>query len=209
MIPSFNGRSKSAAALSPLVAFFAATACSAASLPRFELTQLSDNGGRLAWYTGSAHELIAYDAIVDRRTAATEVFVMRADGSGVRCVTCAMNFSKGGGFVGQPSWHPDGEHMVIQVENGNSGHTRFNHMSWRIDADLWIIGLDGRRADRTWRAPASAATARRISGASSTLRRAAPRSVLPSVVEATSREAWSPIAHRRVEQSRTRVRVPV
>jgi Tol biopolymer transport system component len=39
---------------------------------------------------------------------------------------------------------------VIQVENANSNHTRFNHMSWGIDADLWLISLDGKRAERIW-----------------------------------------------------------
>lgn len=122
------------------------------------IKQLTDRGGRLAWYAGPAHELIAYDAIVNAETAATEVFVMRPDGSGVRCVTCKMSFPKAGGFVGQPAWHPDGRHLVIQVENGNSKHTRFNHMSWGIDADLWLISLDGERAERIWEsAPGHAA----------------------------------------------------
>jgi Tol biopolymer transport system component len=61
-----------------------------------------------------------------------------------------MSFPKGGGFVGQPAWHPDGKHLVIQVENTNSKHSRFNHMSWGIDADLWLISLDGERAERIW-----------------------------------------------------------
>ncbi len=105
-------------------------------LPRREMKKLTENGGRLAWYAGPAHELIAYDAMVDERTAATEVFVIRPDGSGVRCITCEMSFPKGGGFVGQPAWHPDGKHLVIQVENANSKHSRFNHMSRDVDADL-------------------------------------------------------------------------
>jgi Tol biopolymer transport system component len=88
--------------------------------------------------------------VVNERSAATEVFVMQPDGSGVRCVTCGMNFPKAGGFVGQPAWHPDGRHLVLQVENANSKHRRFNHMSWGIDADLWLIGLDGARAERIW-----------------------------------------------------------
>lgn len=119
-------------------------------LPQFTVKQLTDQGGRLAWYAGPAHELIAFDAIVDSGTAATEVFVMQPDGSGRRCVTCEMSFPKGGGFVGQPAWHPDGKHLVIQVENDNSKHTRFNHMSWGIDADLWLISIDGDRAERLW-----------------------------------------------------------
>jgi len=119
-------------------------------LPQFTIKQLTGQGGRLAWYTGPAHELIAFDAIVDADTAATEVFVMQPDGSDRRCVTCDMSFPKGAGFVGQPAWHPDGKHLVIQVENENSKHTRFNHMSWGIDADLWLIGIDGGSAQRIW-----------------------------------------------------------
>ncbi len=126
------------------------TATAADTTPPHSIKRLTDHGGRLAWYTGQAHELIAYDAVIDTETAATEVFVRQPDGSGARCVTCKMVFPKGGGFVGQPAWHPDGKHLVIQVENGNSKHTRFNHMSWGIDADLWLISLDGERAERIW-----------------------------------------------------------
>jgi Tol biopolymer transport system component len=142
-----------------MFAAFAGAACAqVTALPAFELKILTDRGGRLTWYAGPAHGLIAYDAVVDTHSAATEVFVMQADGSQVRCVTCAMNFDKGGGFVGQPAWHPDGKHLVIQVENANSRHTRFNHMSWGIDADLWLISLDGNDARRLWRsAPRHAA----------------------------------------------------
>lgn len=146
-------RSLGAVAFAAMLVWLVIADCAAQSIPRFELTRLTENGGRLAWYAGDVHELIAYDAIVDARTAATEVFVMRADGSRVRCVTCRMAFPKGDGFVGQPAWHPDGKHLVIQVENANSRHTRFNHMSWGIDADLWIVALDGRRAERIWSSP--------------------------------------------------------
>ena len=126
------------------------SAAPADELPHFKIKRLTEHGGRLAWYTGLARELIAYDAVVDERTAATEVFVMRPDGSGVSCVTCRMSFPKGAGFVGQPAWHPNGKHLVIQVENANSKHKRFNHMSWGIDADLWLVSLDGERAERIW-----------------------------------------------------------
>ncbi len=120
------------------------------TLPPYSIKRLTEHGGRLAWYRGPAHQLIAYDAVVDPETAATEVFVMRPDGSDARCVTCKMRFPKAGGFVGQPAWHPDGKHLVIQVENADSAHTRFNHMSWGIDADLWLISLDGDHAQRIW-----------------------------------------------------------
>lgn len=151
--PSDAGRGAGvaiAAFLALATTFVDHTATASEQLPQFTIRQLTDQGGRLAWYSGTAHELIAYDAIVDSETAATEVFVMQPDGSGKRCVTCEMSFPKGRGFVGQPAWHPDGKHLVIQVENANSKHTRFNHMSWGIDADLWLISLDGKRAERIW-----------------------------------------------------------
>jgi Tol biopolymer transport system component len=141
-------------AVIPIIAFLltyaGAVDSQVATLPTFEIKQLTGQGGRLAWYSGPDHELIAYDAVVNRRSAATEVFVMQPDGSGAHCITCELRFPKGEGFVGQPVWHPDGKHLVIQVENTNSRHTRFNHMSWGIDADLWLISLDGERAERIW-----------------------------------------------------------
>lgn len=110
---------------------------------------LLQSGGRVAWYRGSAHELIAFDAIVDERRRNTELFLVAPDGSGRRCVTCdAASIPKG--FVGQPAWHPGGEHLVLQVENGNSEHRFYNHVSFGIDNDLWLIRRDGSGARRIW-----------------------------------------------------------
>lgn len=121
----------------------------AAGMPEPKL--LTSDGGRIAWYHGEKHELIAFDAVADQKTKATELYTMNPDGSGRRCVTCNADVPKG--FVGQPEWHPDGEHIIIQVENSNSKHTMFNHMSWGIDDDLWIIRRDGTGAERIWETP--------------------------------------------------------
>ena len=112
------------------------------------------SGGRVAWYTSdiSNHELIAYDAIVDSITKHTEVFTMQPDGSSVFNVT-GPNADVPAGFVGQPEWHPDGDHIVFQVENGNSQGLRFNHVSWGINNDLWIIKKDGTGAEKIWETP--------------------------------------------------------
>jgi Tol biopolymer transport system component len=109
---------------------------------------ITDSGGRLSWYQGSKHQLIAFDAVSDDRTKNSEVYTMNPDGSGRRCVTCDAPVPKG--FVGQPAWHPDGEHIVIQVENKNSAHKYFNHMSWGVDNDLWLIKRDGSGAQKIW-----------------------------------------------------------
>lgn len=116
-------------------------------------TQISSSGGRVAWYKGSAgHELIAYDAVVDNSTAATELFTMNPDGSSVNNLT-GGNDDVPSGFVGQPAWHPYGEYILFQVENDNSQHMRYNHLAWGINNDLWIIKRDGSGAERIWKTP--------------------------------------------------------
>jgi len=114
------------------------------------VVRLSASGGRVAWYKGTAagHERIAFDRIVDAGTQDTEVFVMNPDGSGVACVTCGGHPAIPEGFVGQPEWHPDGQHLVIQAENANSEHKRYNHVSWGIDQDLWFVAVDGSGAEK-------------------------------------------------------------
>ena len=112
-----------------------------------EVRKLVDKGGRVSWYHGEKHELIAYDTVIDKDYN-TAVFTIQPDGSERTCVTCDADIRKG--FVGQPSWHPDGEHLVIQIENSNSKHNSFNFMSWGINNDLWIIRRDGKDAERIW-----------------------------------------------------------
>jgi Tol biopolymer transport system component len=111
------------------------------------------NGGRVSWYKGpAAHELIAYDAIVDPGTRNYEVYTINPDRSSPQCFTCSSPLRKG--FTGQPSWHPDGEHLVLQVESANSRHGYFNHMAWGFDNELWIIKRDGTEAELIWATPA-------------------------------------------------------
>ena len=127
-------------------------AASAAPLrPEVHIERLTENGGRLAWYKGTSHELIAFDAKSDLLTGKTELYTMQPDGSEITCITCDAPIPKG--FVGQPSWHPDGDHIVLQVENRFSRHRLFNHMAWGIDNDLWLIKRDGTGAERIYATP--------------------------------------------------------
>ena len=103
------------------------------------------------WYKGEKHELIAYDTITDLVTRNTEVYTINPNGSGKSCVTCATDIPKG--FVGQPAWHPNGEYLVVQAENANSKHTLFNHLSWGINNDLWLVKRDGTEAELIWSSP--------------------------------------------------------
>ena len=122
-----------------------------AAVAQVVATPFLANGGRVSWYKGSAHDLIAFDAVTDATTLNTEVYTINPDRSSPFCVTCSAGLRKG--FVGQPVWHPNGEHLVIQVENDNSAHIVYNHMAWGMDNDLWIIRRDGTGAERIWATP--------------------------------------------------------
>lgn len=119
--------------------------------PIANLSLITTEGGRVSWYKGTQHELIAFDAIVAANQD-TEVFVMNPDGSGRVCVTCSSQVPKG--FTGSAKWHPDGNHLVLQAENSNSMHTLFNHMAWGINQDLWWVRKDGTGAEKIFSPPA-------------------------------------------------------
>ena len=119
-----------------------------ANAPVKDLKLFLEKGGRVDWYKGNAHELIAYDAISNEFLKNSEVHIIKPDGSGKQCVTCDSGIPKG--FVGQPAWHPDGEHIIIQVENLNSKHRVMEHVSFGLNNDLWLIKKDGTGAKRIW-----------------------------------------------------------
>ncbi len=118
---------------------------------RWKPVKLESRGGRVDWYKGVKHNLIAYDAITDMVSGNTDLFVIQPDGSGKKCLTRNTEVPKG--FIGQPAWHPDGEHIVFQAENSNSGHRLLNHMAWGFNNDLWLIKRNGTGAQRIWFSP--------------------------------------------------------
>jgi len=129
-----------------------AAAGSEERIPGVKVRQLTDKGGRVAWHHGSKHKLIAYDSITSRDPYRLDVYVTEADGSNKRCVTCDME--ELGNIKGNPDWHPDGEHLLLQVGNENAGKISiFNHVSFGFNNDLWIISLDGKRAEKIWSTP--------------------------------------------------------
>jgi Tol biopolymer transport system component len=138
-------------ALEPRAAETQRSSTGAAVLGSWTATQFQARGGRVAWYHGDAHELIAYDAVVDELTRGTEVFVVRPNGAGRRCVTCDATIPKG--FVGQPAWHPDGRHLVVQAESPHARHRFLNHLAWGIDNDLWLVDLTTGTAEKIWSTP--------------------------------------------------------
>ncbi|MCA9391977.1 hypothetical protein KC614_02120 [candidate division WWE3 bacterium] len=113
------------------------------------LIQISDDGGRVDWYKGESHETIAFDAVVDNLTKDTAVFTMNPDGNERVCVSCDTEIPEG--FVGQPAWHPDGRHLIVQAESSYSGHTVTEHVSFGLNNDLWIIDTQTKAATRIWK----------------------------------------------------------
>lgn len=113
-------------------------------------TQLVGNGGRLDWYKGESHSLIAFDSGTGEESS--EVYTVEPDGSDRRCVTCTTSISDG--YVGQPAWNPDGERLVVQAESENSQGSFLNTVLWGFDNDLWIVGRDGSAPEKIWDTPA-------------------------------------------------------
>lgn len=99
---------------------------------------LTEHGGRVDWCPST--NLIAFDRMTGKNTS--EVFVIRPDGSGERCITCNTPRLPQG-IRGQPAWHPGGEFLVIQVQGKFYGGSRFEFVSWGIHNDLWLIAADG------------------------------------------------------------------
>lgn len=141
------------------------------AIGKVRLTLLARNGGRVAWYRGndSAHDKVAFDG-KSRRWGAdyrTDVYTMNADGSGKQCITCeipalemlhqdilsqrqSVGDTRQGFWIGQPEWHPDGVHIIVQVENLNSAHRVPNFVSFGVDNDLWILNAVTKTANRIW-----------------------------------------------------------
>lgn len=117
---------------------------------RVELTR---DGGRVAW----CHEadLIAFDREDD--AGDMEVYTVRPDGTDERCVTCGLA-GLPTGIRGQPSWHPSCEYMLLAVQGEHYQGTRFEHVSWGIHDDLWVVAADGSWAERLVEVPYLGAT---------------------------------------------------
>jgi hypothetical protein len=104
---------------------------------------LTARGGRVDWC--ASNNLIVFDRMTGADTS--EVFVIRADGSAERCITCNMP-GLPEGIRGQPAWHPSGEFLVIQVQGKFYQGSRYEFVSWGIHNDLWLVAANGQWAQR-------------------------------------------------------------
>ena len=120
---------------------------------------ISDNllllreGGR---YPKWCHQnnLIAFDQVVDGNY---EIFVMKPNGSEVKCLTGGKK-ELTTGHKGQPYWHPSGKYIVFSAENDEYQRRKPNDMtavpgiSGRSN-DVWIMTSDGSKFWRVTNTP--------------------------------------------------------
>lgn len=74
-----------------------------------------------------------------------EVYTMRPDGSGERCLTCGGNAPSK--HNGSPSWHPSGEYILFGGEKPETP-TRFDRWAepgMGLNCDLWVMTADGKK----------------------------------------------------------------
>ena len=100
---------------------------------------IDTNGGRLDW--SQSLDLIAFD----RRGADGyfDVWTMRPDGSQQACVTCNTP-GLPARHVGNPTWHPSGDYIVVQAEKPtHAGTSSSASPGVGFNNDLWLVTRDG------------------------------------------------------------------
>jgi Tol biopolymer transport system component len=122
----------------------ASPAAPAASPLVSRVATLKAGGGRLDWHD----DKIAFDmAGPDGRF---DVYVMRPDGSGERCLTC-NHPDLPDRNIGQPAWHPSGRYLVFQAEKQQHRNVRMTQTltpGAGVLNDLWVLDTQTSRATR-------------------------------------------------------------
>ncbi len=124
--------------------------------PEVESTRVvAPKGGYLDWCAGSNQ--IAFSR--QETPARAEVYLIGADGTGERCLTCDHpelpqppqgldHANLGAGYRSTPAWHPSCEFLVFQLGNTEFRGSPFERPPFGIHNDLWLITADGRHAER-------------------------------------------------------------
>ncbi|MCD6384657.1 PD40 domain-containing protein [Candidatus Sumerlaeota bacterium] len=102
---------------------------------------VSRRGGRVDWSRKNnliAHSRYGLDGYYD-------VWVMRPDGSGARCLTCKTPQIPQL-HNGQPAWHPTGRYIVFQSQNPKFPHTQkidyaYTQPGHGLHNELWLLDI--------------------------------------------------------------------
>lgn len=112
------------------------------------ITELEHNGGRVDWSV-SGNNLIAYDRLgrdaYDDKSldGCHDVWTTTPDGADQTCLTCgAPGFANR--HLGNPTWHPSGDYIVIQAEYEHLGDCAELSLPGRgASSELWAMTSDG------------------------------------------------------------------
>jgi hypothetical protein len=118
------------------------------------LRVLTEDGGFLDWCARS--DSIAF-AREGENSWTSEIWAIRPDGSGERCITCGSEQLLEGAapglprrarrFRSHPAWHPSCEYLAIQVGGEHFRPGQFERPPFGIHADLWLVAADGSWAE--------------------------------------------------------------
>lgn len=126
--------------------------------PITAMRQIADGTKSVDW--SEKLNLIAFERMGPRRYF--EVYTMRPDGSGERCLTGGGNAPRK--HNGSPSWHPSGEYIVFGGEKPETPNRldRWAIPGTGLNCDLWVMTADGKRYWRLTNLPMG--TGRNIPG---------------------------------------------
>ena len=72
------------------------------------------------------NELVEGEAFTPRIPGTYEIFIMKPDGTDIRCLTCSAPSILREYHKGQPFWHPSGEYIVFTAQNEHTQPTQYN-----------------------------------------------------------------------------------
>ncbi len=128
----------------------------------FELQLVRPGGLYPKW--SQANNLIVFNelrpgrAFTDKIDGTYEIFTMKPDGTGGRCLTEKAPAELSGFHKCQPYWHPSGQYIIFTAQNEHTRPTEYNMDSFPgigHNHDVWIMSSDGERYWRITNNPAN------------------------------------------------------
>jgi len=107
---------------------------------------ITQNGGRLDYH--HENNLIIHDRLGE--DGFYDVYIMNADGTDDRCITCNHPDLPAEVHIGQPEWHPGMRYFVFQVAKQGSFIQKLSWLSSPgigVYNDLWLFDLQTNRAE--------------------------------------------------------------
>ena len=124
------------------------------NIPIPAIQVIKDEGGRVDW--SAANNQIVFDA--PGADGYSDVYVMKDNGSGKRCITCNKE-ELPGKHMGNPAWHSSGKYIVFMAEKlRHSGSSELAKPGRGAYNDLWLADAEGNNFWRLTNLPVPPAT---------------------------------------------------